>query len=66
MLGAVGVVEMDKSVDVAEVQKCFVERGVWIRPFGKLIYTMPAYITESRDLKALTSAIVEVVTELST
>jgi len=65
VLGAVGVVEMDSPVDVAKAQKLFVERGVWIRPFGKLIYTMPPYTIETHDLEALTSAIVDVVTRLS-
>ncbi len=59
-LGAIGVVEMKTPVDLAAVQKQFVKRGVWLRPFGKLIYTMPPYIISDDDLDLVTGAIVEV------
>ncbi|MBA2880348.1 adenosylmethionine-8-amino-7-oxononanoate aminotransferase [Desulfosalsimonas propionicica] len=59
-LGAIGVVEMKTPVDLAAVQKQFVNQGVWIRPFGKLIYTMPPYIISDDDLDFLTRAIVRV------
>ncbi len=61
VLGAIGVVEMDAPVDVAEMQKLFVDRGVWIRPFGKLIYLMPPYIIGKHELAVLISAIIEVI-----
>ncbi len=61
VLGAIGVVELDHPVDMRQVQPAFVEQGVWLRPFGKLIYTMPPYIIEEPDLTQVTQAIVEVV-----
>ena len=60
-LGAIGVVELDQPVDMAVVQPAFVERGVWVRPFGKLVYVMPPYGIEPADLAQLTRAILEVV-----
>jgi adenosylmethionine---8-amino-7-oxononanoate aminotransferase len=56
VLGAIGVVEMHKPVDVAEAQRFFVGRGVWIRPFGRLIYLMPPFIADLDAIRALTSA----------
>lgn len=61
VLGAVGVVEMKEEVDVAKLQKQFVEAGVWIRPFGKWIYLMPPYIISDEQLKQLCSAILNVI-----
>ncbi len=60
VLGAIGVVEMHDFVDVGALQKRFVEAGVWIRPFAKLVYVMPAFNIEAADLSSLTAAIVEV------
>ena len=64
VLGAIGVVEMKKPVDVAGLQKAFVEQGVWVRPFGKLVYVMPPYIMNEQDLAHLTNAIFNCVNEL--
>ncbi|WP_127023042.1 adenosylmethionine--8-amino-7-oxononanoate transaminase [Rheinheimera mangrovi] len=57
VLGAIGVVEMKQNIDVAAMQKAFVELGVWIRPFGKLLYLMPPYIISKTQLSKLTSAL---------
>ena len=57
VLGAIGVVEMRQPVDIEETQRCLVEHGVWARPFGKLIYLMPAYVMSSRDLRTVCTAV---------
>ena len=61
VLGAIGVVEMKEPVRMREIQAAFVERGVWVRPFGRLVYVMPSYCITEEDLQTLTAAIVEVV-----
>ncbi len=60
ILGAIGVVELDKPVDMGIIQKMFVERGVWVRPFGRLVYLMPPYCIKDEELRRLTAAVVEV------
>ncbi|QYK06687.1 adenosylmethionine--8-amino-7-oxononanoate transaminase [Shewanella zhangzhouensis] len=60
VLGAVGVIEMVQTVDTAFALKAFAERGVWVRPFGRLIYVMPPYCISDDELGMLTHAMVEV------
>jgi adenosylmethionine-8-amino-7-oxononanoate aminotransferase len=57
VLGAIGVVETKQPVPVAELQRCFVDAGVWIRPFGRLTYLMPPYIIAPAELRQLTQAL---------
>lgn len=64
VLGAIGVVELREPVDLAVVQPQFVARGVWLRPFGRLIYTMPPYIIQPGEIARITQAIGEVVATL--
>ncbi len=60
VLGAIGVVEMVAPVDVAAMQREFVARGVWVRPFGKLVYVMPPFCISDEQIDCLTAAIVAV------
>ena len=57
VLGAIGVVQTRGPVPVADLQRHFVDRGVWIRPFNDLIYLMPSYVIPPTDVTRLTDAI---------
>jgi adenosylmethionine-8-amino-7-oxononanoate aminotransferase len=62
-LGAIGVVELKESVDMAVIQKAFVEKGVWVRPFGKLVYLMPPFVISNEELSKLCSSLYEVIND---
>ena len=64
VLGAVGVVQLREPVRVAEVTAAAIERGVWVRPFRDLVYTMPPYVTPDDDLAVLTAALVGAVQDV--
>lgn len=58
VLGAIGVVQLDREVDMERASRAAVERGVWLRPFRDLVYTMPPYVTGDDDLAAIADAVV--------
>jgi adenosylmethionine-8-amino-7-oxononanoate aminotransferase len=58
VLGAIGVVQLEGEVDVAIATAAAVERGVWLRPFRDLVYTMPPYVISDEDLAAVIEAVV--------
>ncbi len=62
--GAIGVVEMDRIADASVLRARFVAEGVFIRPFGNVIYLTPAFTISPTELKQLTNAIVKVVRAL--
>ncbi len=61
VLGAIGVVELTTDVDMKTLQQQFVERGIWVRPFGKLVYVMPPYVISDDELNYLLTHLTEVV-----
>jgi adenosylmethionine-8-amino-7-oxononanoate aminotransferase len=59
VLGAIGVIELERPVDVARASAAAIEHGVWLRPFARLIYAMPPYVIDQDDLAIVTAAMVE-------
>lgn len=59
-LGAIGVVELHQVVDMEAIQEAFVQQGVWVRPFGRLVYIMPPFIISNAALEKLCQAIYHV------
>ncbi len=64
ILGAIGVVELTQEIDVEKVQKLLIDQGVWLRPYGKLLYTMPPFTISKQELLSVTSAIKTVIKKL--
>lgn len=61
VLGTIGVIEMKEPVDVGDFQKRCVDRGVWIRPFGRNVYIMPPYVISDDQLRYLVRQMIELV-----
>ena len=64
ILGAIGVVELTEEMNMETVQNLLIENGVWLRPYGKLLYTMPPFIINKQELLLITKAIKVVIETL--
>ncbi len=65
VLGSIGVVEVARNVDVSKFQCVCIDRGVWIRPFGRNVYIMPPYIINDEDLRTLCTALIDIISDES-
>jgi adenosylmethionine-8-amino-7-oxononanoate aminotransferase len=63
-IGAVGVIELHDAVDVTAVTAAAIRRGVWVRPFRNLVYTMPPYISTATDIARITAGMTAAVDEV--
>ena len=64
VIGAIGVVELNSILDMKKAQEILIDNGVWLRPYGKLLYTMPPFIVTDQELLKITRAMNEVLSNL--
>ena len=64
VIGAIGVVELNSPLDMKKTQETLIDNGVWLRPFGKLLYTMPPFVVTDQELLKITRAMNEVLSHV--
>jgi adenosylmethionine-8-amino-7-oxononanoate aminotransferase len=62
-IGGIGVLELEQPVNLASITRRFVDKGIWIRPFGRLVYVMPPYVIDDKELETLLRALTQTVAE---
>ena len=62
-IGGIGVLELEQPVNLASITRRFVDKGIWIRPFGRLVYVMPPYVIDDKELETLLSKLTQTVAE---
>jgi adenosylmethionine-8-amino-7-oxononanoate aminotransferase len=65
VLGAIGVIELDRAVDLSIATPVAIAHGVWLRPFRNLIYVMPPYVCTAAEVAQITSAMIQVARALT-